>query len=200
MVSSTDHVTGVDSLTLTITASKDGGAFASIAPTVTGRSAGWYSIALTAGMTDTVGDLAIHITAPGADPCDLVLLVEAGATDADVSSRSTFAGGAVASVTGNVGGNVVGSVGSVTGLNASNLDAAVSSRLATSGYTAPDNASITICQKILRNRIKTDPASGVLTIYDDDSVTPYMTALIYKDAAGTTAYNGTGAELRNRLA
>ena len=34
--------------------------------------------------------------------------------DADVSSRSTYAGGAVASVTGNVGGNVAGSVGSVT--------------------------------------------------------------------------------------
>lgn len=33
--------------------------------------------------------------------------------DATISSRSTFAGGAVASVTGNVGGNVTGSVGSV---------------------------------------------------------------------------------------
>lgn len=33
--------------------------------------------------------------------------------DAAVSSRSTYAGGAVASVTGNVGGNVAGSVGSV---------------------------------------------------------------------------------------
>lgn len=33
--------------------------------------------------------------------------------DAKVSSRSTYAGGAVASVTGNVGGNVTGSVGSV---------------------------------------------------------------------------------------
>lgn len=33
--------------------------------------------------------------------------------DATVSTRSTFAGGAVASVTGNVGGNVAGSVGSV---------------------------------------------------------------------------------------
>ena len=33
--------------------------------------------------------------------------------DTTVSSRSTYAGGAVASVTGNVGGNVVGSVGSV---------------------------------------------------------------------------------------
>lgn len=35
--------------------------------------------------------------------------------DAAVSSRSTYAGGAVASVTGNVGGNVVGSVASVAG-------------------------------------------------------------------------------------
>lgn len=34
--------------------------------------------------------------------------------DVAVSTRSTFAGGAVASVTGNVGGNVAGSVGSVT--------------------------------------------------------------------------------------
>ncbi len=34
--------------------------------------------------------------------------------NATVSSRSTYAGGAVASVTGNVGGNVVGSVASVT--------------------------------------------------------------------------------------
>jgi hypothetical protein len=51
--------------------------------------------------------------------------------------------GAVGSVTGNVGGNVTGSVGSVVGLTASNLDATVSSRLATSDYTAPDNTSIT---------------------------------------------------------
>lgn len=62
--------------------------------------------------------------------------------DAAVSSRSTFAGGAVASVTGNVGGNVAGSVGSVTGLNVANLDAAVTSRLSSAGYTAPDNATI----------------------------------------------------------
>lgn len=62
--------------------------------------------------------------------------------DADVSSRSTFAGGAVASVT--------GSVGSVVGLTASNLDATISSRLATSSYTAPDNADIAAI------KIKTD--------------------------------------------
>lgn len=101
MVDSADHITGKTGLTLTITASKDGAAFASISPTVTERGDGWYSVALTASHTDTLGDLALHITGTAADPADMVLLVEAGATDADVSSR-----------------------------------------LATAGYTAPDNATI----------------------------------------------------------
>ena len=86
MVDSTDHVTGKTSLTLTITASKDGAAFASIAPTVTERGSGWYALALTASHTDTLGDLALHITGTAADPADMVLLVEAGATDADISA------------------------------------------------------------------------------------------------------------------
>lgn len=150
MVDGTDHVTGKTGLTLTINASKDGGAFAAITPTVTERGAGWYDLALTSGNTDTLGDLALHITGAAADPADLVLLVEAGATDADVSSRmatfsyttpptvaairtemdanstklanldatissrSTFAGGAVASVTGNVGGSVASVTAAVT--------------------------------------------------------------------------------------
>jgi len=86
MVDSTDHVTGKTGLTLTITASKDGGAFGSISPTVTERGNGWYSVALTASHTDTLGDLALHVTGTAADPADMVLLVEAGATDADVSA------------------------------------------------------------------------------------------------------------------
>jgi hypothetical protein len=134
MVQSSDHITGLAGLTLTINASKDGAAFAGIAPTVTDRGTGWYNVALTASHTDTLGDLALQITGAAADPASIVLLVEAGATDVDVSTRSTFAGGAVASVT--------GAVGSVTGLTVANLDVAVSTRLATAGYTAPDNAGI----------------------------------------------------------
>lgn len=46
-------------------------------------------------------------------------------------------------LTANITGNLSGSVGSVTGLTASNLDAAISTRLASASYTAPDNTSIT---------------------------------------------------------
>lgn len=83
--------------------------------------------------------------------------------DADVSSRSTFSGGAVASVTGDVGGNVVGSVGSVTGLTPANLDAAVSTRLAAAAYTAPDNASITAI-KAKTDNLPIDPADESLIV------------------------------------
>lgn len=159
MVDSTDHITGKAGLTLTITASKNGAAFASISPTVTDRGNGWYSVALTASHTDTLGDLALHITGAAADPADMVLLVEAGATDVDVSTR-----------------------------------------LPTAGYTAPDNAAVGLALKLLRNKTISDPATGILTVYDDDGVTPLLTAQLYKDAAGTENYSGTGVERRERLA
>jgi hypothetical protein len=77
LVDSTDHVTGKTGLTLTITASKDGGALGSITPTVTERGTGWYNLALTTAHTDTLGDLALHITGTAADPLDLALQVVA---------------------------------------------------------------------------------------------------------------------------
>lgn len=76
MVQASDHLTGLASLTLTITASKDGAAFASISPTVTDRGNGWYNLALTSSHTDTAGDLALHITGTSADPLDLRFSVE----------------------------------------------------------------------------------------------------------------------------
>lgn len=70
MVDSGDHLSGKTGLTLTLTASKAGAAFASISPTVTERGNGWYSLALTSSHTNTLGDLALHITGTGADPND----------------------------------------------------------------------------------------------------------------------------------
>jgi hypothetical protein len=71
MVDSADHYTGKTGLTLTITASKDGGAFASISPTVTELANGIYKIALTTTHTNTLGGLDLHITATGADATDV---------------------------------------------------------------------------------------------------------------------------------
>lgn len=102
MVDAADHLTGKPSLTLTITASKDGAAFASITPTVTDLGSGWYTLALTTTHTNTLGDLALHVTGTGADPSDSkheVLLDLPGASVASVT-------GAVGSVSGNVGGSV----------------------------------------------------------------------------------------------
>jgi len=92
MTQAADHVTGLAGATLTITISKDGGAFASVSPTVTDRGNGWYAVALTAAHTDTIGDLALRATATSADPTDLLCRVVAGSLDADVSSRLSSAG------------------------------------------------------------------------------------------------------------
>lgn len=92
MVDSTDHITGKTGLTLTITASKDGGAFSSITPTVTERGTGWYSLALTASHTDTLGDLAIHITGTAADATDIADQV---VTDLPGSSVSSVTGSVI---------------------------------------------------------------------------------------------------------
>ena len=90
MTDSSDHVTGKTGLTLTITASKNGGAFASITPTVTELATGWYSLALTTTHTNTLGDLLLHITATGADPTDIREQVQVA--PAAASDLATLAG------------------------------------------------------------------------------------------------------------
>jgi len=203
MVDSTDHVTGKTGLTLTITASKAGGAFASITPTVTERGSGWYSLALTTSHTDTLGDLAVHVTGTAADPADFLLSIVAynpedsaglglSRVDAAVSTRSTltqaqivsdstpFLGASVASIkakTDNLPASpaavgsamtlapdsitaatiAAGAIGSSEAPLLANLDATVSSRLATAGYTAPANADITTI-KAKTDNLPSDPA------------------------------------------
>lgn len=91
MTQAADHVSGLTGATLTITASKDGGAFASISPTVTERGSGWYSLALTTSHTDTLGDLALHITAASGDPTDLVRQVVTALPGEAISTTDTAA-------------------------------------------------------------------------------------------------------------
>ena len=120
---STDHITGKTGLTFTITASKDGAAFASITPTVTELANGWYKFALTTSHTDTVGALAIHATATGADPVDMKFQVRPNVLGDTLPSNvtqfggsaGTFASGIPAVNTTKVGGTTqtAGDIGSL---------------------------------------------------------------------------------------
>lgn len=56
---------GVTSLTLAVELSKNGGAFAAAAGTVTEISLGWYKLAMTTADTGTVGALAWSISGSG---------------------------------------------------------------------------------------------------------------------------------------
>jgi len=64
-----------------------------------------------------------------------------------------------------------------------------------------DVAESALVRKLLQNRTHTNPATGVMTVYDDDDATPLLTADLFEDVAGTTPY-GTGStriDRRNRL-
>lgn len=72
----------------------------------------------------------------------------------------------------------------------------------TSGLTATEStqlAQIDILRKLLQNRMETDPATGLLTIYDDDDTTIFLQGNIYEDVLAAQAYRGRGLERRERL-
>ena len=85
MVMMTDadtHINGIAGLTLSVSISKNGGAFSSISRTITDRGFGWYNVALVSGDTNTLGDLVLHVDGGAtADPTDLVLSVSAATND-----------------------------------------------------------------------------------------------------------------------
>lgn len=55
-------------------------------------------------------------------------------------------------------------------------------------------------RKLMRNKMVTDPVTGVLTVFDDDGTTVLFQANLFEDAGGLQAYRGKGAERRERLA
>lgn len=89
MVDAADNASGKTGLTLTITASKNGGAFAGISPNVTDLGNGFYKLELTTTHTNTQGDLWLYITGTGAIPLpeySQVLAYQPGINDDDILS------------------------------------------------------------------------------------------------------------------
>jgi hypothetical protein len=75
MIDSADHFSKKTGLTVTVNISKDGGSFAAAGGTVSEVANGWYKVALNTTDTNTLGDLAFHCTATGADDTDFRLEV-----------------------------------------------------------------------------------------------------------------------------
>lgn len=73
LVQQSDHITGKTGAAPTVTISKNGGAFISPSGAVTEIANGWYAVAANATDTSTLGPLALHATASGADPCDIIV-------------------------------------------------------------------------------------------------------------------------------
>lgn len=62
------------------------------------------------------------------------------------------------------------------------------------------DAALTLALKLLRNKVVTNPATGVMTVYDDNGTSVLYTANVYADVAGAMPFIGTGANRRDRLA
>lgn len=64
-----------------------------------------------------------------------------------------------------------------------------------------DPSDVETAAKILKNRTETNPATGVMTVYDDDDVSTFLTANIYEDTGGATPYdeNSTRIDRRDKL-
>lgn len=58
---------------------------------------------------------------------------------------------------------------------------------------------MTLALKVLRNKMVTNPSTGVMTVYDDDGTTPLFTCNIFEDVGGAQPYRGQGADRRDRL-
>lgn len=58
-----------------------------------------------------------------------------------------------------------------------------------------------LIEAILKNRTETDSSTGVMTVYAVDDTTPLLTANIFEDVAGVTAYNAasTRVDRKDRL-
>ena len=70
-----------------------------------------------------------------------------------------------------------------------------------SAHTDPEvfGGLLALLGKIARNKTVTDPASGTITVFDDDGVTPLLSADLFENVAGTQPYRGDGADRRERL-
>lgn len=97
-----------------------------------------------------------------------------------------------------INGNIFTDSGLPVSLSTSNVNVQQTvSTLVEVRTDATAAADLELIRKILDNGLRTDPATGKLTLYDDDGTTPIRQWDIYEDVAGTQPYRGQGTERRD---
>jgi hypothetical protein len=146
MVLASDHVSPATGLSPTVTLSKAGASFGSPAGAVTEIGNGWYKVAGNATDSNSLGSLILHATGTAADPTDREYAVVA------FDPQDAAA------------------------LGLTNLDATVSSRLATSGYTTPPTVTA----------IRTEMDSNSTKLANLDATVSSRSTYAGADTSGTT--------------
>lgn len=107
LVQSSDHVSPLTGASPSVSLSKAGGSFASAGGTITEVANGFYKIALTTTDTNTLGDLAFHITATSGDNTDFVDQIAANILGDTLPANATQINGvstaSVATINANLG-------------------------------------------------------------------------------------------------
>jgi len=126
----------------------------------------------------------------------------------DIDSNVTLVQGDVTTIQGDVSaieGGIAVIQGDVADLD-SNVAAISGSVLAIEGDIAliqTDVGTVQIdlatLEAILRNRRQIDPATGIETVFEPDSVTPKFTRNVYEDKDATQPYRGRGVERAGRF-
>ncbi len=89
--------------------------------------------------------------------------------------------------------------GQMVGIRISATVAAVAGTAVVWQDTA-DTSLVSDVAQLLRNKVVTNPATGVMTIYADNGTDVLFSANVYEDVAGSSPYVGHGANRRDRLA
>ena len=150
VVKSADHITADTGDTLTVTLSKNGGAFTAPAGAVAEITNGWYALSPTAADTNTLGPLVIHVASTNGDPADLVENI--AAVNQDDSAVFGLTGiGTLA------GQTTISGKTNLIATNAADSPAAVTAQ-----------GALLILSKRTLNRQTYNPATKVLQLLNDD--------------------------------
>lgn len=113
LIQQSDHITGKTGASPTVTISKNGGTFITPSGAVSEIGNGWYAVAPNATDTGTLGPIALHATASGADPCD-ILVAQIVATDP--TDGANFGLSKLASITLSIANQVDANIHSVNNI------------------------------------------------------------------------------------